>query len=1514
MEPSPVVVDTILAALEQREFRSLRWGYVDGSLSEQDLDELVQTTAAAAGFSTAGADLVNWMVERCLLFEFVVDGMYRYRSRFAEGVRLLTRLKQLLPKRSFAAAPDLVSDYRIDVRRRRIPRRDLDRSEVIRGFSGLPGWEAAKRSLAETFIGDRRLSGFQVRATHAILRPASQDVGTVLTAGTGSGKTLAFYLPAALELGPLLRPQDFWTKAVAVFPRVELLKDQCSQAHGLLAPLAPTLRKLGRRPFLLGTFFSNTPRTATQEALEQAGWNRRGEGYLCPFLLCPNCASPLVWLDRDLAREVLTCQGDCGTQIRDDQIVLTRDRARRQPPDVLFTTAETMNQRLSDTANRHVLGISDDRQRQPRFLMIDEVHTYSGTSGSQSALVFRRWRYALSMSGCLRYVGLSATLKDAARFFSQLAGLRSSLVTEVSPHDNELASQSMEYQLVLRGDPASRTQLLSTTIQASFLMARLLDPPGDAGPSQGHFGSRVFTFTDDLDATNRLFDYLRDAEARDIFGNPDGARVPLAALRGANESDRAARVRAGQDWAHLEERLGRPLTQRLIIGRTSSQDRGVDWDSDIIVATAALEVGFNDPAVGAIIQHKSPHQLSAYVQRKGRAGRDPRMRPWTVTVLSDYGRDRQTFQAYDRLFDPILESQNLPTRNRYVLKMQAAFSAIDWLATTNRDLAGWWWQPLNGPVESEGLWRQQQVRASTVLAEILDGNRLRRQELSDHVRRALRLESTAEAEELLWGWPRPLLLEVIPTIARRLETNWALHRSLHQLENDDLTAPPGPPHPLPDFLPSSLFSDLNLPEVNVVLPPATRRHRERIEPLPIVQALGRLAPGRVTRRFASERGQLNHWMPVPIVDGEHALAIDEYADRNEIIGRFPLRIDDELIEVPCYRPWTMRLTAVSDRTVSPTSNGRQQWQTQLLAQGTPTTLVTEHDPRWGIVLRGMDFYLHAFNAPVTVRRFALKATATVKTPPPNRREFNVITKYVTNDRKQAAVGFEQEVDALLLRLRIPDGRELAERASTARSLPAWRAAFFRDAVLNDPELSTVANVFQREWLHQMLIAALVEIAISQQCDLPAALRALMAEGVGTRLRDVARRIFAVGLDAVLEDEEQTPTETDDPVHRSQLDQRWDELLANQVIAQRIPDLAQQLWQPDDVGWAKWLRARLHETLGEAMIAAAYATAPAHIPEASLLLDLDRGLPDHDSDDDEVWITETALGGAGAVEAIAREATEDPRRFIGALEAALAPSDVELTAQALETFVNGIAEDPQIANAVLEVRRHIGHNERIRALDALYALLTERAFAVDQGFKVAANHRVLRDGTGSSSDALLRDLVTTWRLWEARLGVAIDLRAFVLVAASHPRFAPRVREIIEGAASNQSNPAEAAGVLSGLLWPRTEEVRGRVFQSYGPFRVRGFTDPSLVRELLPYSGGPEVSFQEGFRDAFARSLAEKGTVTVSASRDREMDLHAEIYRLLADPVDVDYLQLYPVITEVARSSERISVTFALRELF
>ena len=679
MDYANQIVDELLSIVESSELRLLKWGYVDGSLSEAYIDNFAANVLRHHDHQGNAADLVEYLVDSRLVFEVGTNSSgYIYRSRFGESIRLLVRLKQLFPKRSWVSAPDLVSGYRIDARPRTVPRRDISTTAVIGSLRSMRTWSELSEGILNAMLSGIHLSGFQLRAAQSIQRISESDIGTVLTAGTGTGKTMAFYLPAAMKLAPLLERDAYWVKAVAVYPRVELLKDQFTQAYRLLSLTAAVLSASGKRPFRIGTLFGMTPYAANRESIRRARWSPRSNDFICPFLLCPKCGEAMIWKAADIENSIerLYCGSKCGGMVESEEIVLTRQRARTEPPDLVFTTGEMLNLRLADGSMRHVVGVGDHPERRARMMLLDEIHTYGGTSGAQFALVLRRWKNAVGRSNPVHFVGLSATLEDAPRFFADLTGVPLARVTEESPRPEELVPQAMEYQLILRGNPAAQTQLLSTTIQATFLTARILDPLGDGHLSKGRYGQRVFVFTDDLDSTNRLYDTLRDAEARDVFGRPSANRQPLAVLRGSeDDTANSAKDRAGQRWAAVEK-IGRSLGHRLGIGRVSSQDRGVDSTSDVLVATSTLEVGFNDTTVGAIIQHKSPKTLASFVQRKGRAGRAELMRPWTVTIVSDFGRDRQTFQTYDRLFDPILRPQSLPIHNRYVQKMQATFAFL----------------------------------------------------------------------------------------------------------------------------------------------------------------------------------------------------------------------------------------------------------------------------------------------------------------------------------------------------------------------------------------------------------------------------------------------------------------------------------------------------------------------------------------------------------------------------------------------------------------------------------------------------------------------------------------------------------------------------------------------------------------------------------------------------------------------------------------------------------------------
>ena len=84
MTVPPATLDRLLAAIEERELRSLQWGYVDGSIARDDVEDLA---AALVGDDHAD-DLVEELIDRRLAFEVRGATGPRVRSRFGEGVRL----------------------------------------------------------------------------------------------------------------------------------------------------------------------------------------------------------------------------------------------------------------------------------------------------------------------------------------------------------------------------------------------------------------------------------------------------------------------------------------------------------------------------------------------------------------------------------------------------------------------------------------------------------------------------------------------------------------------------------------------------------------------------------------------------------------------------------------------------------------------------------------------------------------------------------------------------------------------------------------------------------------------------------------------------------------------------------------------------------------------------------------------------------------------------------------------------------------------------------------------------------------------------------------------------------------------------------------------------------------------------------------------------------------------------------------------------------------------------------
>ncbi|WP_264177863.1 protein DpdJ, partial [Methylophaga pinxianii] len=1091
-------------------------------------------------------------------------------------------------------------------------------------------------------------------------------------------------------------------------------------------------------------------------------------------------------------------------------------------------------------------------------------------------------------------------------FFSHLTGLAEVMVEEVSPRESEMISEGAEYLLALRGDPVSRTALLSTSIQTSMLMMRAMDPSNQS-TSKGLFGKRVFAFTDDIDVTNRFYFGLMDAEGRNDQGDPDHGRHPngpLAAIRRIMPS--ISRDRAGQNWTMVTE-IGHQLTERKRIGRTSSQDPGVVRGLDLIVATASLEVGFNDPGVGCVIQHKAPRDSAQFLQRKGRAGRPRGMRPWTVIVLSDYGRDRLSYQGYEQLFEPEIRPRHLPLSSRYIQRMQATYAVLDFLARELGPLLikGSAWKSLSEPSKSKSSPSTENQRRSSLaglLIRILE-DPLGQTDLEEYLQDALKLKPK-EVQPLLWEYPRPILTSVIPTAIRRLSSNWQYFDN----ENADFSIRN---NPLPEFIPGNLFRDLNLPEVKISLPPDWESHEQEIQMLGIEQGMKTFAPGRVSRRYGVNYSRIRHWVAPEDAGREQTeINISDFYD-TEFLGNWLIMNGEEASPMPVFRPHEIRPVRPTSEIVD-TSNAYLVWRTQISAKDLGVPLGIPSDSVWSDLISEVSCFRHADHAPVTVRRFSLGSEADIRVR--GGESYQARFQYV-NEGEQVALGFSLSVDAIRFGLKLPDNLWMRV-ANTPKLERAIRTEYYFNSDLTFRSLPMVENPFMRDWLADIYFVALNQTALNEHIGLSDASDALAEERVDLALSDVLESFFQSPPSANDEGEQSQDNRNSD-----QLRQDLELLISRSDIRDALNRHSKCLWEPLDESWEPMLRQTFLSTLGAATHAAITGLC-SEVDPSSLILDLDPGPRESDDiyvarEEEEFWITETSPGGVGAIEEFFALFNEDPRIFYSLIESELQPNEYFQTDFQLRRLLSTLSneqDNTKLREAITNVRKSDSSYKTEQAMVTFRRELADSGYVLYHGFISAITTRLLRPGASDELDSFLNDLVLNWEHFEENLGVDLDGRSLAYFYSRNDEIDQILLSVGLTLPEMEHRASWRFNTVYGLLWRRGREVSRVGLEPYNPFNKLIPSERLLVSSYLLKQTDVIYISDSDWKELAIERLSSWGTVSLCVSL-KDKSLLADALRFFAvNPIESAYLSIYARVAGFRNIENSVVVDLELEEVF
>jgi ATP-dependent helicase Lhr and Lhr-like helicase len=345
-----------------------------------------------------------------------------------------------------------------------------------------------------------------------------------------------------------------------------------------------------------------------------------------------NLQAPLAGLRIAAAREgmplpditVATRTGDTPTR--------EREEIRKDPPDILITTPESLYLMLT-SRSREVLRTVDT-------VIVDEIHTMAGTKrGAHLALSLERLELLTATPP--QRIGLSATQRPLDVVAKYLGGDRKVRIADAG------AMKELDLQVIVPVDDLARPDL-----EVNYLPAGQVTGTGYEG------GRSIWPAV-----YPQLLALVRAHHSTLIFVN--NRRLAERIAGRLNELAGEELLRAHHGSVSREQR--QEIEERLKAGLLPG-----------LVCTSSLELGIDMGAVDLVVQVESPKSVARGLQRVGRAGHQVDA-PSTGRIFPKFRGDLlECAVLTERMHKGLIERTEVPTNPLDVLAQQiVAMCAVD---------------------------------------------------------------------------------------------------------------------------------------------------------------------------------------------------------------------------------------------------------------------------------------------------------------------------------------------------------------------------------------------------------------------------------------------------------------------------------------------------------------------------------------------------------------------------------------------------------------------------------------------------------------------------------------------------------------------------------------------------------------------------------------------------------------------------------------------------------------------
>ena len=316
----------------------------------------------------------------------------------------------------------------------------------------------------------------------------------------------------------------------------------------------------------------------------------------------------------------------------------------------------------------------------------------------------------------------------------------------------------------------------------------------------------------------------------------------------------------------------------------------------------------------------------------------------------------------------------------------------------------------------------------------------------------------------------------------------------------------------------------------------------------------------------------------------------------------------------------------------------------------------------------------------------------------------------------------------------------------------------------------------------------------------------------------------------------------------------------------------------------------------------------------LIVDLHPGVTlavdgDCNSDSAEIWLSETSPGGGGVVERLLPKLAEEPRRFLDILKGALGRSDFEIVDDELKRFLEWLKDDSKLQDLVYRFRSSSTQSALTTSFENLLTTLKRMGLQTTHSVTTTMSARLLRPGSNSDTDTLIRGILERWEKEEALLGMEIEPRALAYALSASDALDQALGGIVPLGPGQDARQWRFV-TISGLLWARGTQARNHALELRNPYADVLGPERFLVLDALA-TDEIEVLFEsDDWQGSLTKSLINTGRSIFCAHVESLEGFRLSLLSLLSNPIDTGTLFLYPRFRAVARDNEFVRVTLEL----